>query len=248
MKIAVQLYTIREPLGKDFWGTLDKVAAMGYRNVQLAGLFNQKPEDVRKGLDDRGLTAVSPHVGLEDVEKRLEQTVQMAKVLGCDRVTVPWVGEDVYRNGWQAAAERFNAVGQAIHNAGIMFSYHNHAFEFKPEGGRPGYDVLWDSVNRDLVQAEIDLYWVQKGGGDPVRYLNLLRGDCPTLHFKDMTTDDEEFFCEVGHGRLDWAKIIPAAIKARAEFAIVEHDAPRLDPLESIRISRDFLIKQGLKD
>lgn len=248
MKIAVQLYTIREPLGKDFWGTLDKVAKIGYKNVQIAGLYNLKPEEVRKGLDERGLIGVSPHVSLDDVEKRLSETIQMAKTLGCDRVTVPWVGKDVYGKGWKLAAERFNKVGEAIHEQGLMFSYHNHAFEFEKEGDKPGYDVLWANVNRDLVQAEIDLYWVQKGGADPVRYLKLLRGDCPTLHFKDMTKDDKKIFTEVGSGQLDWNAIIPAAIQARTEYAIVENDDPQMDPLESIRISREFLIGQGLKD
>ncbi len=248
MKIGLQLYTIREPLGKDFWGTLDKVAAMGYRNVQLAGLYNNSPSDVQKGLESRGLKPISPHVGLDDLQKNLATTVRMAKDLNCDRLTLPWIGEATYKAGWKPVAKLFNEIGQTLHNEGIMFSYHNHAFEFEKEGDKPGYDVLFENVNRDLVQAEIDLYWVQKGDADPVRYLNLFRGDCPTLHFKDMTKDDEEFFCEVGTGRLDWAKIIPAAIKARAEYAIVEHDAPRIDPLESVRLSREFLLSQGLKD
>lgn len=248
MKIGLQLYTIREPLGKDFWGTLDKVAAMGYRNVQLAGLFGNKPSDVLKGLESRKLKPISPHVGLDDLTKNLDATVRMAKELNCDRLTLPWIGEATYKAGWKAVAKQFNEIGQALHSQGLAFSYHNHAFEFAKEDGRPGYDILFENVNRDLVQAEIDLYWVQKGEGDPVHYLNLLKEDCPTLHFKDMTKDDEKFFTEVGSGRLDWAKIIPAAIKARSEYAIVEHDQPRLDPLESVRISREFLVKQGLKD
>lgn len=248
MRIGLQLYTIRDHMERDFWGALDKVASMGYRNVQLAGLFGNEPLAVRDGLAKRKLKPISPHVGLDDLEKRFDATVKMAKELGVNRLTLPWIADSVYAEGWAKVAKRFDQIGQRLHDKGLEFSYHNHAFEFKPEGGKPGLDVLFETANDDLVQAEIDLYWVTKGGGDPVAYLNKLAGRCPTLHFKDMAKAPDDYFTELGAGRLDWTGIIKAAKAAKSEYAIVENDAPKMDSLESVRISRDFLIKAGLRD
>ena len=248
LRISVQLYTLRDLTSKDFFGTLQKLSDVGFKSAQPAGLFGNDPKEVKERCDDMGLQLVAPHVGLGDVEEGFEKTIQMCHDLGTNLVVVPYVGKEVYDEGWEKAGNRFEEIGKRCRKEGVAFLYHNHAFEFELENGKPGFDRLWETADARWVQAEIDAYWVLYGGGDTVAYLNRLSGRVRTMHFKDMSKEESRENCDVGDGRLNWPEIIEAAKEAGVHYAIIERDTCTGDPLEHVSRSRNYLLKQGLTD
>src|SRR5438552_6309576 len=145
--IGVQLYTVRDAMKSDFEGTVAKVAATGYKEVEFAGYFDHSPKDVRAILDKNGLAAPSCHVGYDVVEKKWSEALDAAKIVGHGYIICPWIDEKQRKepDGWKRAADLFNRAGEASKKAGIQFGYHNHSFEFDPAdslGGKLPYDFL----------------------------------------------------------------------------------------------------------
>src|SRR5215510_13874914 len=132
--IGVQLYTVRDAMKSDFEGTIGKVAATGYKEVEFAGYFDKSPKDIRAILDKNGLTAPSCHVPYTTLEKSWPEALDAAHVIGHKMIVNPWI-EPEQRNspdGWKKAAELFNKCGESAKKAGVQFAYHNHTFEFQP--------------------------------------------------------------------------------------------------------------------
>ena len=248
MKIGVQLFTLRSLLEDDLWGTLEKLAEMGYRNVELAGLYDISAETWRDKLNGFGMQAVAAHVGLDGLEGGFDQTVADAKTLGLRWVVLPWVGEADYVSGWSALGQRLNEIGLRLGDHDLEFAYHNHSFELIQAQGKLGLDHIWDSSSGVNVQAELDVYWLQHGDVEPDSYILKLASRVPLIHAKDMAEGEDRTYTEVGQGILEWEDILEACRIAGVEYAIVEHDDPQIDPLESVRISREFLRDQGLED
>jgi sugar phosphate isomerase/epimerase len=141
------------------------------------------------------------------------------------------------------------AIGGKIRAAGLQFCYHNHAFEFKPEGGKPGLDVLYETADPNLVLAQIDTYWVAYGGGDPASYIKKLKGRIPQVHFKDgKIGGPDPYFCEVGQGELQWDGIIAACKEVNVEFVSIELDTCPHEPLESVRMSVEYIRGKGISE
>ncbi len=248
MRIAVQLYTLRDVLEKDTWGTLRRLAEMGFKTGELAGTYGKPLAEFAAKCKEFGLSIIAPHVGINELENKPEEIVSLCRAMGTDLVVLPWIDDDVYKQGWAKAAQRMNGIGAAMKAQGLRFLYHNHSFEFEQEGGRPGYDVLIEAADPSFLNFEMDAFWVKHGGGDPVAYLKRMKGRVKTMHFKDMKPGEKKEMEDVGYGILDWKSIIPAAQEAGVEYAIIEHDSPPHDPLQHVAKSRDFLISQGLKD
>jgi sugar phosphate isomerase/epimerase len=161
-KVGVQLYTVRDAIKTDFAGTIGKVAAIGYKEVEFAGYYDHSPKDVRAILEKDGLTAPACHVGYDVVEKKWPETLEAAKTIGQQYVVCPWIDEKQRNSpdGYKRAAELFNKAGEASKKAGIQFAYHNHYFEFEPDknlGGKFPYDFLLESTDPQLVKMEMDL-------------------------------------------------------------------------------------------
>ena len=245
MKIGVQLYTLRTSFEKDMWGTFDALAAQGFKNVELAGTYGLEPSELAEGLAKRGLKASSSHMGLDQFGD-LDKVIEFAKVFGISDLIVPWLAPEA-RNDWPGLGKRLMEISGALAPHGLKVGYHNHDFEFEPSGDSTGYEELWDHADTKKVFAEIDIYWVVKAKQDPVEWLGRLSGSVPFTHFKDMKKDSE-FFAEVGSGRFDWKSIIEAGKKAGVKHAIIEHDQPEIDPLESVKRSREYLLSLGLRD
>lgn len=248
MKIAVQLYTLRSLLEKDTYATLRRLTDMGFKTAELAGTYGKPVDEFAEQCRKLGLQIIAPHLGIEELEKEPDGVASLCRAMGTDMAVLPWVGEDVYGKGWAEAAKRMNAIGAGLREHGVRFLYHNHAFEFALEAGRPGIDVLIENSDPKSLNFEIDAYWVQHGGADPVAYLKRLKGRVKTMHFKDMKPGEKKEMEDVGYGILDWQAIIAAAKDCGVEYAIIEHDSPPFDPLQHVARSRDFLLSQGLKD
>ena len=246
--IGLQLYTVRDLLKQDFEGTLDRVAGIGYKEVEFAGYFDHAPEQVRAALDRNGLTAPGAHVAFEAIERAWDATLHIASLIGHRFVVCAWIDEERRRtvDDWSRIGDRLNQAGAAARDAGLQLAYHNHSYEFVPLEGRLPYDLLLEHTDPVLVRLELDLFWITFGGGDPLAYFSRYPGRFPLVHVKDMTakpTPDvapERVMTDVGRGSIDWKRIFARARDAGIEHYFVEHDQPA-DPLASIRASYDYL-------
>ncbi|HEX6053835.1 MAG TPA: sugar phosphate isomerase/epimerase [Gemmatimonadaceae bacterium] len=245
-RIGIQLYTVRDLLGNNFDHTLQQVAAIGYKEVELAGLYDKSPESVRKTLDKLGLTAPSAHIPYDRLRSNLPGVAEEARVLGHRYVICPWLDAAVRRDAdaYRRIAADFNKFGESLQRLGLQFGYHNHDFEFaKLPGGEIGYDILLADCDPKLVKMELDLYWITKAGSDPLAYFEKWPGRFPCVHVKDMTGNGS--MANVGQGSIDWERIFAKRREAGIEHFFVEHDNPK-SPLEDIKVSYNYMARLGL--
>jgi sugar phosphate isomerase/epimerase len=246
LPVALQLYTVRDRLKDDLAGTLQAVRDIGYENVELAGLYGRSAEQFKSELDKAGLTAVSTHVGIDRIEEDLQTVVDHARLFGYRHVAIPFFPEDRRTaEGYLELARLIDRCETSPIATGLTFSYHNHAFEFdKLEDGRRGFDILFSQPS---PSSEMDVYWVARGGDNPLQWLERLSGRVPLLHMKDMAKDGDVAdagFAEVGTGRLPLEEIAFKADDHGVEHLIIEQDNGWIDgdPLKSAKISYDNLI------
>ncbi len=238
--IGVQLYTLRSLMQDDFEGTLEKVAGIGYDQVEFAGYYDRTPEQVRQLLDQLGLAAVSTHIGYDQVRENLSSVMEASKTLGLKYIVVPALPEAARASidSYKEVAEVLNTAGAQCRQEGLALAYHNHAFEFEEADGQIPYDVLLAQTDPDLVKMELDLFWIAKAGKDPIAYFSQYGDRFRLCHVKDMTPGGD--MAPVGSGKTDFAAIFDRAEQIGMEYYIVEHDNPE-DPIQSIQTSYDYL-------
>jgi len=248
LPVALQLYTVRDAMGKDFIGTLREVAKIGYAGVEFAGTGSLSASELRSVLSDLGLMVAGSHVGIEALEQELPKVLDFYAELGKPVIVCPYLPEERRKSAddWKRTAALFNKVGSTCRQHGMVFAYHNHAFEFEKFGDRTGMDILLESADPDLVRIELDLYWAKFGGQDPVAFVKRLGKRVALVHLKDMAADAERSFAEVGEGILPWAEILEACADTSTSWYIVEQDVCRRSALESAAISLANLRKMGL--
>ena len=252
--IGLQLYTVREQLERDVPGTLKQVAAIGYKEVEIYDLYGMPPARFTALLKENGLTAVSGHYLLDVEETQWEKKVAEAKELGL-KYMVHAILDPPQRKSlddYKRHVKLFNQIGAQAHQAGIQFCYHNHNFEFQKFDGVTVYDYLLKNLDPHLVQFEMDCFWVTHAGQDPVALMKQHPGRFPLLHIKDAKaglSPSTEFdarmgeFAEVGKGVIDWKRIFAAAPTGGMKHFFVEQDYCEHPPLESIKISYEYLHK-----
>jgi sugar phosphate isomerase/epimerase len=233
-KISIQLYTLRSVLEVDLEGTLDALADIGYRKVELAGTYGRTAKEFRKLLDRRHIKATSTHVGIDG---DLDQAIADAKILGNKRSNVAWANFPTIAE-WKTFADQLEAAGKAYRRAGIGFGYHNHNQEFALVDGVRPYDVLTGRTTRRNVSFEMDLYWVVTGGADPVREFYKIAGRVKQYHVKDRAPDGG--FADLGEGTIDFRRIFRANRPLEVEEYIVENDQP-VDPLKCAETGYNYL-------
>ncbi len=238
-RIGVQLYTIRDAMKADFEGSLARVAEIGYQEVEFAGYFDRTPRQVRTILDRNHLKAPSSHIPIEMLSNGWDRMLEDAHVMGHEYLVVAWINEpDRTVDGYKRVAELFNRAGEQARKAGIRFGYHNHAYEFDPVDGVRPYDILLAHTNPRDVAFELDLFWIVKGGADPLTCFATHEGRFPLVHVKDM--DARGGMVDVGRGTIDFAGIFRHARQAGIKHYFVEHDEPA-DPFASIAASYRYL-------
>ena len=254
LKPSVQLYTVRDQVDADFPGTMKQLADIGYAGVELAGYGSCKTaEAARKACDDAGLAVSGAHVGLDRFETDLRAVLDEMATLGTKTVTMPWLPHDE-RNaaGFGRALDVLGRAAPAVAEAGLTLCYHNHAFEFDAlppapgsAGPRTGMDVMFgDAV--PTLKSELDVFWVKKGGHDPVAYIQKLGDRVALLHLKDMSAEGEKF-APIGTGTLDFPAIVAAGVEAGVEWGVVEQDqCYDTPPMDAVRTSFENLKKMGL--
>jgi sugar phosphate isomerase/epimerase len=238
-RIGIQLYTVRGLMERDAAGTLAKMADIGYSEVELAGLYGMSAKKMRTLLDQARLTSPSGHIGTAEMRGDWERTLADAVTLGHRYITCAWIDDaDRTEYGYHRIAELFNHSAEVARKAGLQFCYHNHDFEFERVGDTIPYDLLLRDCDSDLVKMEMDIFWLVKGGRDPIEYFTWYPHRFPLVHVKDM--DASGRMVDVGKGVIGFRGIFEHATQAGIEHYFVEHDEPK-DPIATARASYAYL-------
>jgi sugar phosphate isomerase/epimerase len=249
----VQLYTVRTLLPAKGEATLRAIAAIGYKEVEIA-----LPDAKKFGavLKETGLQATGSHIDGHPAAlapSRLDEFIFQAKELGIPAIGLAYVPPGERKDPaafWPKFVDQLNAAGEQCKKAGLTFYYHHHNFEFDPRFR--AIDVLHDKLSKD-VKLEIDCFWAAVGGTDPASMIQKWSGRIFALHLKDKAKDTpdsfetdkvkHEEFLEVGAGSIDWKKVLQAAERAGVRHFYVEQDYTPADPVESLKKSYDYLRK-----
>lgn len=251
-EIYLQLYSIRDDIKADYKGTVAKVAEMGYTGVEAAGygdgqFYGLSPADFKKSIEEVGMEVLSSHTARpladsvaatnwDEVWAWWDTAIQAHKEAGMKYIVTPWMPTPATLADLQAYCDYYNQVGEKCNAAGLRFGYHNHDFEFKEIEGQLMYDYMLNNTDPSKVFFQMDVYWVVKGGKDPVDYFNNYPGRFELLHIKDEL--------ELGRsGEVDFESIYNNAETAGAKYMIVEVEryTEGLTPFESVKESYDFL-------
>ena len=246
-QVAAQMYTVRESTqtADGFKRSMEKIAAIGYPAVQISAIGPIAHAEVKQVADDNDLKICITHIPYERLWNEIDSVIEQHQIYDCKHVAIGSLPAP-YREEGAAGYERFaaeaSAVGEQLYNAGLTFSYHNHSFEFERyphgEGTRTALEILYDGSDPRFLQAEIDTYWIQHGGGDVISWIRRMKDRMPVIHIKDMVMSGrEQLMAEVGEGNLNWPGILEACRDANVEWLAVEQDICQRDPFESLAIS-----------
>ena len=239
---GLQLYTLRRQLGceKDR-EILEYVKSLGYTYVQAAGDF-ASVERIGNIAKDVGLATIGSVTTIDSVLDNFEEAVRAHKSIGAFDIGIsakfsspPEVFDFI---------QKANALSERLFEYGLNFSYHNHSNEFIVlDNGKRAYDMLIDGLTSENTYFMPDTYWIQHGGADVRYYIERLKGRIKILHMKDAKMKDEGMtFGEIGSGNLYWNGILESARYSGVEYFVVEQDKCDISPLESIKLSADYLL------
>jgi len=227
---GLQLYTLRDVMPTDPKGVLKQVSEMGYSQIESfegdKGMFwGMTNLEFRKLMDDLGMKIVSSHT---DIRKDFEKKAAEAAEIGMSYLIDPWEGPQKSIDDFKKLADLFNEKGAICKKNGIRFGYHNHAYSFAELEGRIPQDVLLQNTDPELVDFEMDIYWVVTSGNDPIEWLKKYPKRWRLCHIKDrekntpLTNTDAS--CVLGTGSISWKKIMKAALKEGMEYYLVEQE------------------------
>jgi sugar phosphate isomerase/epimerase len=240
--LGVQLYTLRQAMRQSVERTLERVAAIGYREVEFAGYFGRPPRELGEMLNALGLAAPSTHAAdLNTIRTNWPRALQDALAIGHRYLICPSLpASERSEDGYRRIAELFNRAGEEALAWGVRLGFHNHEVEFQPlnAAGTSGYDILLAETDPRYVAMQLDLYWMARAGQDPVRYFSAYPGRYVSIHVKDM--DSSGGMADVGSGVLPFQRYLAAAKLAGVRHYFVEHDNPG-DPFASVQASYRYL-------
>jgi sugar phosphate isomerase/epimerase len=206
------------------------------------------PKEVAKALKDHGLTCGATHLAWPRFLKELDQVIEEHRLWGCRHAAIGGLpGEYRSAEGLDRFLKELEPVARRLAEAGMDFSYHNHAHEFIRINGETWLSALYRRAPAHVLKAELDTYWIQAGGGEPTAWVRRCAGRLPVLHVKDMRmTAEGPRFAPIGEGNLHWPEILKAAEEADTEFLMVEQDqCYGADPFECLATSYRFLQGMG---
>lgn len=255
--LALQLYSLRDDIKKDFDGTIKAVGDMGFVAIEAAGyddgkFYGKTPAEFKAALDAVGLKAISSHTAKQLTEDQLkskdfsealtwwEQCFDAHKAAGMTYVVAPWMATPTKLVDLQTYCEYYNEVGKLGKSKGVLFGYHNHAHEFAKVEDKVMLDYMIENTNPEYVFFEMDVYWVVRGAASPVDYFHKYPNRFRLLHIKDNK--------ELGQsGMVGFDAIFKSenTDKAGVEYLVVEVEQYNFAPKESVKISYDYL--QGLE-
>lgn len=228
-QFGIQLWTVKQALAKDVVGTLQQLGANGYNHVESfegpKGIFwGLKNTEFKKVLTDNGMTMHAAHSNnTVDFERKAAEAAE----IGMKYLICPYKGPQKTMDDYKKFIDEFNTSGTIAKKHGIRFAYHNHDYTFKPMNGVMPQDVIMKGTDADLVDFEMDIYWVVAAGIDPIEYFNKYPNRFRLAHVKDQiknATGNLES-CVIGKGTIDFKKILAAGQKKGLNTFIVEQEA-----------------------
>ena len=233
---GIQLYTVRGSMATDVEVTLQAIAGIGYREVEFAGYFDHSAKQIRDLLRRYDLTSPSTHVNAEVVRDDPAKFAELAAEIGHDYVTIAWIQEENRRtiDDYKRWAATFNQLGEACRSRGMRVAYHNHDFEFQALRGEVPFDVLLRETDAQLIDFELDFFWVRKGNESIRKVLAKAPERMAMSHIKDINGSGD--MVRVGEGIIDFATILADPVAASIKHCFVEHDHPQ-DPFRSAAYS-----------
>jgi len=250
--IGAQLYTIREftrtPEG--IASSMKRVKEMDYNAVQVSGFGPVDHQKVKDIMDAEGLTICATHIRYDSLKNDLQDVIKQHKLWNCKYVGLGAMPAEYAQSakGYVEFAKKASEIARVLADNGLRFIYHNHNFEFMKFDGVTGIDILLNETDPEVFDFEIDTYWVQAGGANPVDWIKKVKGRMKVVHFKDMGVDSnrQAMMTEVGEGNINWPEVIKACEEIGVEWALVEQDICKRDPFESLSISLKNLKGFGL--
>ena len=248
--LGVQTYTFRRSIGNDPAKVLDTIKMLGFTEIEGGG-GRIAPEDFKKLCDERGISIPSTGAGYEQLVKAPDSVVMRAKALGSKYVMCAWIpheGGVLTLENAKKAAEDFNKAGKFLKDNGLTLCYHIHGYEFQPHEDGTLLDYIFKNTNPEYVSCEMDIFWVQFGGGDPVALLKKYGDRWKLMHLKDMrkgiTKDltggtSQENDVAFGTGQMDIPSILKEAKKAGVKHYFIEDESSKI--LEQLPISIAYL-------
>lgn len=243
---AIQVYTVRDELARDFEGTLKALAKMGYKAVEmLPDPGPLDPQALARFIQQTGLQVCGWHATPAQILEEEGNLYDYTQALQCPFVTVSLAG--MVEKDWHKAIELCARLGKKAREKGVRFSYHNHHQELQKIGDTAALDLLADQTNPTDVYFELDTLWIAKGGEDPAFYMRSKAGRAKQIHIKDGTPEDFDFR-PLGMGHLDIPALVQVARDIGAEHLIVEQDACQGPTLEAAEKSLRYLQAENLID
>ncbi len=250
--LALQMYTLRDftKTPADIATTLKRVKKIGYNSVQLSALGKIDPKELAGILKGEGLGCCATHIGMDRMKAEPQAIIDEHKLWGCPNTAIGgfgWKETDLQK--WMDFAKEYSGIAASFAKQGLRVGYHNHSHELVKIDGKTLLDRLFEAFDKS-VWMEIDTYWIQHGGADPIAWIKKVSGRIPCVHLKDMSINFErqQQMAAIGEGNLNWPGILEASKSAGAEWLIVEQDnCNGQDPFECIATSLRNLQAMGLK-
>lgn len=241
---GIQLYTLRDVIGDDPQGVLRQLADFGYTQIESyegpMGMFwGMGPNGFKEFLDDLGMTMISSHANVfEDYERKVEQAAQV----GMEYIVCPWIGPQDTLDDYREMADTFNQLGEIANNAGVKFAYHNHGYTFETHDGELPQDILMQNTETDLVEYQVDIYWVEITGESTIDWIQRYPGRFTSGHVKDRANGDDPESTILGTGNIDFPTILDVAKQNGMRHFIVEQEAyTGTTPIDAVRENAEYM-------
>jgi sugar phosphate isomerase/epimerase len=250
--IALQLYSLRKDFSSNFDTAISKAGAIGFAAVEAASygdgkFYGKTPAEFKAAVENAGMSALSSHtakqlsaeeLAAKDFSPSLEwwdKAIDDHAAAGMKYIVTPWMEVPKTLADLQTYCEYYNAVGKKCREKGLSFGYHNHAHEFTNVEGATMYDYLIEHTNPEWVFFQMDVYWTVIGRKSPVEYFHKYPGRFTLLHIKD----DKELGQS---GMVGFDAIFRNIDAAGTEYIVVEVEQYSYPPVESVKISFDYLL------
>lgn len=244
--IALQLYTLREAIAKDFAGVIRHLADAGYVGVELAGFSGTTPQEANALFKDLNLTVAGAHTRDLPVGGKKNEVLDLMGMMGCNYIILPFLPADALNTGdkVKAVCDNLNEASANARERGMKVGYHNHSWEFESIGEATPHQLMRQYLDPSVF-FEIDTYWAQTAGANAAEVVKELGSRAPLLHIKDGPATKEDPMTAVGEGVMDVPAIV-AAGEGSTEWLIVELDRCATDMMEAVEKSYTYLVGKGL--